>query len=194
MNPIVLWAIAYLIGAIPCGVLIARTRKIDIREHGSGNIGATNVARVIGKKEGALTLAGDCAKGTAAVALAAHFMDSPFKVAVAALMAFLGHLFSIFLKFKGGKGVATGLGIFLYLMPLAALSSMAVFAAALSASRYVSLSSILAAVSLPLFGIFYKMPPAFIYASAIVSAMTIVKHRGNIQRLLAGAESKFGEK
>ncbi|MBI4388991.1 MAG: glycerol-3-phosphate 1-O-acyltransferase PlsY [Nitrospinae bacterium] len=194
MNAIVIWAVAYLIGAIPCGVLIARSRKIDIREHGSGNIGATNVARVIGKKEGALTLVGDCAKGTAAVALATHFLDSPFKVAVAALMAFLGHLFSIFLKFKGGKGVATGLGIFLYLMPLAALSSMAVFAVVQGVSRYVSLSSILAAVSLPLFGIFYKMPPAFIYASAIVSAMAIIKHHENIRRLLAGAESKFGEK
>ena len=113
---------------------------------------------------------------------------------MAALMAFLGHLFSIFLKFKGGKGVATGLGVFLYLMPPATLSAMVVFATVMAVSRYVSTSSILAALSLPLFGFFYQMPTPYIYTSAIISGLVILRHHKNIQRLLAGTETKFGQK
>ncbi len=194
MKTFLVWSLAYFLGAIPFGVLIARSRKINIQEHGSGNIGATNIARTIGAKAGILTLLGDCTKGVVAVAIASATLDNKIDVSVAALLAFLGHLFPVFLKFKGGKGVATGLGIFLYLMPPASLSAMGVFGLAIVVSRYVSIGSILAAISLPVFGVFYKMPSAYIYTSATISALSILKHQKNIQRLLNGTETKLGEK
>ena len=194
MKIVLIWIIAYVLGSIPFGVLFARNRNIDLREHGSGNIGATNVARILGKKAGALTLLGDALKGWSAVALAAWTLDAPLAVAGAGLIAFLGHLFPIFLKFKGGKGVATGLGIHLYMMPLATLGSVAVFAATLWISRYVSLSSILAAFFLPVFGIFLKMPLPYISASLAIALMVLHRHHENIQRMLAGIESPFLKK
>jgi glycerol-3-phosphate acyltransferase PlsY len=194
LTAIAVWITAYLIGSIPFGALIARYRNIDLREHGSGNIGATNVARVLGKKAGLITLVGDCAKGVAAVALATHLLGQTGPIAIAGLMAFFGHIFSFFLKFKGGKGVATALGIFLYLTPGPALASAGVFALTMGVCRYVSLSSILAAISLPLFALGFRAPAPYIYTAATVSLFVIWKHRENIQRLLAGGESKFGKK
>jgi glycerol-3-phosphate acyltransferase PlsY len=194
MRPLLVWALAYFLGSIPFGVLIARARKINIQEHGSGNIGATNIARVIGRKEGVLTLVGDCAKGALAVMIASATLNSDVHVAVAALMAFLGHLFSIFLKFKGGKGVATGLGIFLYLMPYATLSTAGIFAIVMATTKYVSASSLLAALSLPVFGMLYHAPKPFVFAAVVISALVILKHHENIKRLLAGTEMKFGKK
>ena len=146
--------IAYLCGSIPFGVLLAKSQNINIREHGSGNIGATNVARTMGKKAGLLTLAGDVLKGWGMVFLASQWFEKPILIALAGLIVFLGHLFSIFLKFKGGKGVATGLGVFSYVMPVPTLLSAGIFALTLRVSGYVSLSSILAAIALPIFGIF----------------------------------------
>ncbi len=191
MNTALVWVTAYVLGSIPFGVLYARTQNLDLREHGSSNIGATNVARALGKKAGALTLLGDVLKGWLAVALAAWTLDTPVAVAGAGLMAFLGHLFSVFLKFKGGKGVATGLGISLYIMPLAALGSIAVFVVTLWVSRYVSLGSILAALALPLFGLFLKIPHAYITVSLIIALLVLHKHRENIRRIMAGTESQF---
>ncbi|MCH8157603.1 MAG: glycerol-3-phosphate 1-O-acyltransferase PlsY [Nitrospinae bacterium] len=176
------------------GRWLARTRNIDIRNHGSGNIGATNVARTLGSKAGLLVLFADCSKGVVSVALADRLMASETDVAIAGLLTFLGHLFSVFLKFKGGKGVATGLGIHLYMMPLATLGSVAVFAATLWISRYVSLSSILAAFFLPVFGIFLKMPLPYISASLAIALMVLHRHHENIQRMLAGIESPFLKK
>ncbi len=194
MKILLVWALAYFLGSIPFGVLIARARKVNIQDHGSGNIGATNIARVIGKKEGMLTLVGDCAKGLLAVAIAASTLGNDIHVAVAALMAFLGHLFSVFLKFKGGKGVATGLGIFLYLMPYATLSTTVVFAVVIMLTQYVSASSLLAALSLPVFGMLYQAPQPYVYVSVVISALVILKHHENISRLLAGTEAKLGKK
>lgn len=194
MHPLPVWSLAYLLGSIPFGVLIARARKINIQDHGSGNIGATNIARVVGRKEGVLTLAGDCAKGALAVVIASATLNSEIHVAVAALMAFLGHLFSVFLKFKGGKGVATGLGIFLCLMPYATLSTTGVFALVMVATKYVSASSLLAALSLPVFGMLYHAPTPFVFVAVVISALVILKHHENIKRLLAGTEAKFGKK
>ncbi|GJL79271.1 MAG: glycerol-3-phosphate acyltransferase [Nitrospinaceae bacterium] len=194
MTPFLVWAVSYLLGSIPFGILFARKSNVDIRNHGSGNIGATNVARVLGKKAGLLTLAGDVFKGLAAVAIASRFLDHPWEIAVAGLMAFIGHVYSVFLKFKGGKGVATGLGIFLYLMPLATVSSMAVFGVSLWASGYVSVGSILAALSIPLFGIYYQIPPEFIAVSVIVALIVVSKHQGNLERILAGTEARFLKK
>ncbi|KMP12166.1 hypothetical protein UZ36_01705 [Candidatus Nitromaritima sp. SCGC AAA799-C22] len=194
MEIVPIWIIAYVLGSIPFGVLFARAQRIDLREHGSGNIGATNVARVLGKKAGVLTLLGDTLKGAAAVALAAWIVDEPMAIAGAGLMAFTGHLFSIFLKFKGGKGVATGLGIHLYMMPLATLGSIAAFALTLWISRYVSLSSILAALFLPVFGIALKMPVPYISVSGVIALLILYKHHENIQRIKAGTESYFLKK
>ena len=118
---------AYLLGSIPFGVLLAKLKHVDLRQHGSGNIGATNVARTLGKTAGILTLLGDCGKGYLAPWVAGLLLDTHWGIAMAGLMAFLGHIFSVFLKFKGGKGVATGLGVFLFLMPEAGLSSIVVF-------------------------------------------------------------------
>ena len=117
----ILCLLAYLCGSVPFGVLLAKTQNMDIREHGSGNIGATNVARTMGKKAGLIPLAGDVLKGLLVVFIASQWFDSTMVTAMAGLAVFLGHLYSILLKFKGGKGVATGLGILSFAMPLSTL-------------------------------------------------------------------------
>jgi len=193
MNYLIL-ALAYLLGSIPCGVILARARNINLQSEGSGNIGATNVARVLGRKAGLFTLLGDVAKGAIAVALAERWMADPAWVALAGLLAFLGHLHSVFLGFKGGKGVATALGIFLYLMPLAAVVSVAVFAAVLWTTGFVSAGSIAAALAMPLAGIAFKMPPPYIVLSLVAGCLVIFRHRENIERLLAGTETPFLKK
>jgi len=185
---------AYLLGSIPFGVLLAKFRRVDLRQHGSGNIGATNVARTLGKTAGILTLLGDCGKGYLAVWVAGLLLEAQWGVAVAGLMAFLGHVFSVFLKFKGGKGVATGLGVFLYLMPEAGLSSIGVFAVSLAFTRYVSVSSILAAISIPWFGIYFGATGPSVYVATAAAIITAIRHHENIQRLVDGKEAKFGKK
>ena len=186
--------LAYLLGSIPFGVVLAKLRRVDLRQHGSGNIGATNVNRTLGKTAGILTLVGDCGKGYLAVWIAGQLLETQWAVAVAGLMAFLGHVFSIFLKFKGGKGVATGLGIFLYLMPSAGLASIGIFAVSLAFTRYVSVSSLLAAISIPWFGIYFQEPGPSIYVATAAAIITAIRHRENIQRLVEGTESKFIKK
>jgi acyl phosphate:glycerol-3-phosphate acyltransferase len=190
----ILCLLAYLCGSIPFGLLLAKTQNMDIREHGSGNIGATNVARTMGKKAGLITLAGDVLKGSLVVFIASQWFENTMVISLAGLAVFLGHLFSIFLKFKGGKGVATGLGVLSFAMPLSTLCSAGVFAICLKVSGFVSLSSILAAISLPLLGIFFKMPLPYIYLSTIVALFTLQKHHDNIVRLTQGTEAKFFKK
>jgi glycerol-3-phosphate acyltransferase PlsY len=175
-------------------VLIARLQKVNIREQGSGNIGATNVARVLGKKAGILTLLGDFSKGVLAVYLADALFKNQNVTAFAGLFAFLGHLFSVFLKFKGGKGVATGLGIFMYLMPVPTLLAMVIFALALKISTYVSVGSIVSSLCLPIMAILLKSPGPYINISLAVVVLIIYKHKENIRRLLAGEEKSFLQK
>ncbi len=194
MKLILISLAGYLLGSIPFGVLLARLKKIDLRQHGSGNIGATNVARTLGRGAGILTLVGDAAKGLAAVALADAFLVDPRQVALVGLLAFLGHLFSVFLKFKGGKGVATGLGVFLYLMPWATLSSFAVFALTLWIWQYVSLSSMVSALSIPIFAWLYSVTPAYIVLGGVVAALVVARHRDNIVRLQNGTENRLRSK
>ncbi len=186
--------ISYLIGSIPFGVLLAQAQNIDIRTQGSGNIGATNVARVLGKKSGLLTLFGDLLKGLVVVFGTGLQYDKPIIIALAGLMVFLGHLYSIFLKFKGGKGVATSLGLFSYIMPWATLCAVVVFSACLWISGFVSISSMMAAISLPLFAIYFKLPLPYIYLAVIVGLLTLQRHFDNILRLIEGTEAKFLEK
>lgn len=191
---------AALLGSIPCGVLVTRLLGLsDPRAGGSGNIGATNVIRTSGWLPGLLTLAGDVLKGTLAVAwipslLAAGSPLLPFHQPAAALGAVAGHMFSPFTGFKGGKGVATGLGIFLYWMPGPAGWAALVFAGTVAATRYVSLGSILAACTLPLAGAMSGHPDPAVITSALVAAFIIRRHSGNIRRLLRGEENRLGRK
>lgn len=193
-ETLALCLVSYLIGSIPFGVVLARMQNLNIREHGSGNIGATNVARVMGKKAGLLTLSGDVLKGFIVVFGAESLYEKPMLTALAGLMVFLGHLYSIFLKFKGGKGVATSLGLFSYIVPWATLCAAGVFSLCLWISGYVSIGSILAAVCLPLFAIFFKLPLPYIYLAVIVGLLTVQRHYGNILRLIEGTEAKFLKK
>jgi glycerol-3-phosphate acyltransferase PlsY len=191
-------AAAYLLGSIPWGLLMAEIfGRVDVRTSGSGNIGATNVARVAGPVAGVLTLLLDTAKGAAAVLLAAHFSsESALWMMVAGLGVLVGHCFPIWLKFKGGKGVATALGVFLALCPMAALAALALFAAVTAYWRYVSLGSIAAAAAMPLLIYFFWAPPhapptIIIFGTMTASLLIIYKHDANIQRLIEGAEPKF---
>jgi glycerol-3-phosphate acyltransferase PlsY len=191
-NEIMLVIAAYLLGSIPTGLLLARAFGVDIRTAGSGNIGATNVYRTLGKRVGILTLVGDCLKGLLPV-LAAHYLFG-FSVewlALTGLAAFLGHVYTLFLRFKGGKGVATALGVFLALSPLSVLAALAIFAFVLWKWRYVSLASITAAASIPLLITLLDRQRVIILMSIIISAIVIAKHRDNISRLRAGTENRF---
>lgn len=196
-------AVSYLLGSIPTGYLLVRVfRQQDIRSVGSGNIGATNVLRSGGKGLGAATFLLDMMKGSAAVwlggvlasALAPELTLSGAQ-AVAAIAAVVGHMFPVWLRFKGGKGVATGFGVFLVAAPVAALAAITVFAIILPLTRYVSLASILGAASFPVFAWFLvrgDKTALFIAAPVIVALLIIVKHHQNIRRLLAGNENRFG--
>jgi glycerol-3-phosphate acyltransferase PlsY len=196
---------SYLLGSIPVGYLLVRLfRNQDIRSVGSGNIGATNVLRSGGKGLGAATFILDALKGATAVALAALAAPQiaagvpPRTIeAIAAVVAVLGHMFPIWLRFRGGKGVATGFGVFLVAAPWAALAAITVFTIVLLLSRYVSLASILGAGSFPLFAYFLvhgDKPAFFIAAQFIVALLIILKHHANIRRLLTGTENRFGSR
>jgi len=186
-----IWVITYLMGSIPFGVLFARTQNINLQEHGSRNIGATNVTRILGKKAGIFTLIGDTFKGWLASLLAYLVLTDPYAIAVAGVTAFLGHLFSIFIKFKGGKGVAIGLGIHLYIMPIPTLMTIGVFALTLWIFNYVSLSSICSSIALPIFGILTNVPVPYVYMSLGIAIMVVLKHHENILRIIMGTESRF---
>jgi glycerol-3-phosphate acyltransferase PlsY len=183
---------SYCIGSIPSGLLLAKAfGGVDIRTKGSGNIGATNVYRTLGRKIGILTLVGDCLKGLLPV-LAAKALHLPDEwVALIGLAAFLGHIFPLFLRFKGGKGVATALGVFLATSPLAILGALGIFVIVLMSWRYVSLASITAAAFMPLFTTLMYRNPIFVAMSIVISVIVILKHHENIKRLRNGTESKF---
>jgi glycerol-3-phosphate acyltransferase PlsY len=196
-------AAAYLLGSIPSGYLLVRLfLHQDIRTIGSGNIGATNVLRSGRKGLGAATFLLDMLKGCAAVwlggVLGALLMPAaPIRSAqaLAALFAVLGHMFPVWLHFRGGKGVATGFGVFLVAAPWAALAAISVFLLVLAISRYVSLASILGSASFPVFAWFLvkgDKPALFLAAQVAVSLLIIAKHHQNVRRLLDGTENRFG--
>jgi glycerol-3-phosphate acyltransferase PlsY len=196
-------SLAYLLGSIPFGYLLVRIfRNEDIREHGSGNIGATNVARSGAKGLGLATLLLDLGKGWAAVAVARHLCAGRVEVPVydvmvaAAVAVVVGHCFPVWLWFRGGKGVATALGAFLALSWPSALAIAAVFAVVFALTKYVSLASILGAATFPLFAFhFVQMrTPMVVFGFLFIPLLVIVKHHGNIGRLLRGTESRFGVK
>lgn len=191
MYFVVMLAGAYLLGSIPTGLLLGKMWGIDVRKEGSGNIGATNLYRTVGRSVGVLTLIGDCLKGAIPVALAKHFLLLPELAAWVGLAAFCGHVFSLFLKFKGGKGVATALGVFLVLAPVALLFALAVFIGLMVVWRYVSLGSVTAAAVMPLAVVLTGESKVLFFVTLAISVIVIVKHHENIRRLLAGTENRF---
>lgn len=191
-------SIAYLLGSIPFGYLLVRIfRNEDIREQGSGNIGATNVARSGAKGLGVATLLLDLGKAYLAVILARHFGAGNYDIEVAAAVAaVLGHVFPVWLGFRGGKGVASALGVFLALTWPSALAVLLVFAAVFALTRYVSLASIIGSAAFPLFGFYFvaQRSSMVVFGFVFIPLLVIVKHHGNIRRLLSGTESRFGSK
>ncbi len=186
--------LAYLIGSISSAVVVARLMGLpDPRTTGSKNPGATNILRIGGKKAAALTLLGDVLKGVIPVLLAKMAGGGPVLVALAAMGAFLGHLFPLYTGFRGGKGVATGFGTYIALSPLVALIMVGIWLIVAKASRYSSLGGLSAAAAAPiLVAIFLKSPALVIYALAS-SALLFWRHRDNIRRLLDGTESRIGD-
>jgi acyl phosphate:glycerol-3-phosphate acyltransferase len=191
---------AYLIGAVPIGYLVGRAFGVaDIRRHGSGTIGATNVLRTAGRLPALLTLVGDIAKGFLAVAVGATLAKSAAgpdlgATAACAVAAVIGNCWSVFLGFRGGKGVATGLGALLMLVPLAVLPAAVVWLGVTLSFRYVSLGSILGAVCCALGAAIFGYPGPFVLAAFGVAAIVVARHHANIARLLAGHEPKVGQR
>lgn len=189
---ILLVIFSYLLGSVPSGFIIGTLSGVDVRNTGSGNIGATNVARVLGKRLGLLTLLADMAKGFLPVVIAQKLGMSDMAVALVAMAAFLGHLYPVFLKFQGGKGVATAFGALLAIAPPATLSLVVVFGMAVFFSRRVSVGSMAAAIAAPFALWAWSYAPPFVAMGAFLGGMVIVRHRDNIKRLRAGTEPRFG--
>ena len=201
MRFLLILAIAYLIGSIPSGYLIVRAKEGgDVRETGSGGTGATNVSRRAGKGAGIFTLVLDVIKGVLVVFLARFLSDGLFPsadwtIALAAVVAVVGHIFPVWLRFRGGKGVATALGVFLMLSPAVVLIGLIVFAIAFALTRYVSLASLVTVSAIAISSVFLmlldplELPDAV--AALLIAGLIVFAHRANIQRLMAGTESKF---
>jgi glycerol-3-phosphate acyltransferase PlsY len=191
MIEVALVVSAYLLGSVPTGYILGSMAGVDVRKMGSGNVGATNVARVVGKGRGVLTLVADAAKGWLPIFAALQLEMSLSAVTLAGTAAFLGHLYPIFLRFKGGKGVATAMGILLALAPLITMVLLVIFAVTVAVGRLISLGSITAAIAAPVSLWIAGYPLNVIVMVGFIAAMIIWRHRGNIQRLRAGTEPKF---
>lgn len=194
-----IFLLAGFLGSIPFGLIVtACLGKTDPRKSGSGNIGATNVLRTSGWAPGLITLGGDIAKGAVAVGLLPVLIAVPqnglYSHEAAAVGAVLGHMYSPFSGFRGGKGVATGLGVFALLMPAPTLGAVAVFLAAVGCTRYISTGSILSALTVPLVGGLMGYPAETTGAATLIAAMVIWRHKDNIHRLIRGEENRFGSK
>ena len=186
----VLFVLAYLCGSIPFGLIVGKLfYGVDVREHGSGNVGTTNVFRVLGKKAGAVVMVLDILKGWLP-AFAAAQLFSPWAAIFIAAAPVVGHMYSIFLKGKGGKGIATGAGVVLALVPLAFVIIFATWLALILLTRYVSVASLTAAALVPVLTIALHEPLPYEIAGVLVAILVWWAHRGNIQRLLAGEEHR----
>ncbi len=184
--------LSYLLGSVPTGLWLGLwLRKVDIREHGSKNIGATNTLRTLGKTLGAIALLGDMAKGTIPVLLFARLSDWPYAPIACGLAAICGHTFSVFLKFRGGKGVATSAGVFFGLAPIPFAIALAVFIAVFAATRMVSAGSILGAVTMAVSVFLFPIDSIVRGMAVAVAALIVLRHRDNIRRILQGKENKL---
>jgi len=191
IRVLVFLLLAYLLGSVPVGLVLSRLKGRDPRTVGSGNIGATNVMRAAGKTLGIITLLGDAFKGFLPVLLAVHYGLPPMLAAGIGFAAFVGHLFPIYLKFKGGKGVATALGVFLGLSPLAILIDFILFLAVFLGWGYVSLGSLVGVACMPLILLVLRTPLEYVALSFAIGILTFWKHKENIKRLRAGTESRL---
>jgi glycerol-3-phosphate acyltransferase PlsY len=192
MTLLILIIVAYVSGSIPTGVWLARRRGVDPRDIGSGNIGATNVARAAGKTAGFLTLTGDALKGLLPVIAAAELGVGDTGQALVALSAFTGHLYPCFLGFQGGKGVAVSLGVLLGLAPLGMAIVVPIFLLTVALTRYVSLGSILAAAATPLVLAALSYPTATTLVAGVMGVAIAFRHRDNIRRMRFGTEARVG--
>lgn len=194
MGQYAIFVIAYLLGAIPFAYLAGRYKNIDVRKHGSGNIGTTNAFRLLGAKLGILVLLGDALKGGLAAGLGYTYFG-PWGGIVAGLLAMVGHSFNPFFGFKpSGKGVASGLGIILVLMPEVTLIALVLFILVVFLTRYVSMGSVVAAFSVGICVFLFNEPLAYKVFGVVAPLGVIIRHRTNFQRVLQGTESRFGEK
>lgn len=186
----------YLLGSVSTGVILTKCfSKVDPRKMGSKNIGATNIFRTAGKALGILTLMGDVLKGMIPIGIAIQWGVSDLWIAIAGLSAFLGHIFPIFLGFKGGKGVATALGLYVMISPTAVLIEFLLFAVIVWRLRYISLGSISCATTIPILIAFFRSDSqAYFILSVIIAALILYRHQSNISRLLQGTENKWKAK
>ncbi len=192
MFVLLAFAAGYLCGSIPCGLwLVKWLHGIDIRAYGSKNIGTTNVFRTVGSKTAALVLIGDMLKGIVAVACISCYFQDPLLNIVASAGALLGHNYSLFLAFQGGKGVATGVGLLLFLMPAVSAADFAIWLVLVLLTRYVSLGSVTAAFCTPFLACYYGYPTVYILFGAFAAFFVILRHKDNIIRLLHGTENKI---
>jgi len=189
--PLIL-AAGYLIGSVPFALILARRWGADLRRAGSGNLGAANVLRTSGVKAGVLVALLDVSKGVASVALAQRFSGGVEAPAFAGLAAVIGHVYPVWLGFRGGKGVATAAGAFAVLTPLAVVPALGVFATSVWLTRYISVGSVLASVALPLTAYAYGSPVPAVVAAVSASTLIVFRHRSNIQRVRLGTERRIG--
>lgn len=195
MIYVLLCVLGYILGSIPFGLYVGKLwGKIDVREHGSGNIGVSNVLRAVGPIPAAIVLLFDAGKGVTAVLAAQSAVDDPSWWLIVGVCSIVGHNWPVFLRFRGGRGIATSAGVLVALVPWAALVLSIVWTATLAISRYISLASVLAAIALPITLGVLQMPWTYLVFGLVMSGFALFRHRPNIQRLLAGEEYKLGEK
>lgn len=186
------FVLGHVCGSVPSGLwLVQAFHGIDIRNYGSKNIGTTNVFRTVGPKTAVLVLIADAFKGILAVGIMSYFFHNPLLDVVTALGALLGHNYSLFLGFKGGKGVATALGLLIFMMPKVAVASFGIWLVYVLLTRYVSLGSIMAAVFTPPLAWYLGYPSAYVIFSVVAAFFVVLRHKENIHRLLTGTESKI---
>ena len=186
------FVLGHVCGSVPSGLwLVQAFHGIDIRNYGSKNIGTTNVFRIVGPKTAVLVLIADAFKGILAVGIMSYFFHNPLLDVVTALGALLGHNYSLFLGFKGGKGVATALGLLIFMMPKVAVASFGIWLVCVLLTRYVSLGSIMAAIFTPPLAWYLGYPSAYVIFSVVAAFFVVLRHNENIHRLLTGTESKI---
>lgn len=185
---------SFILGSVPFGVIIAKVKGINLKKAGSGNIGATNVLRVMGKGSAALTLLGDMLKGAAAVAIGSYLSVGPAYEGAMGISAILGHNFSLFLRFKGGKGVATSIGVLLIYSPKVAILTLMIWLFVALMTKYSSLGAIMSFGLLPVNVYLFDYSKAKLSVAAVIALLILSRHIGNIERLIKGVERKIGER
>lgn len=194
LENVLLLVLSFILGSIPFGIIIAKAKRVDLKRVGSGNIGATNVLRSMGKLPAVFTLLGDILKGTVAVSVGKFFGVEPLYEGLMGIAAILGHNFSLFLGFKGGKGVATSLGVLAVYSPKAALCAFGVWLVTVFITKYSSLGAIVSFALLPIFVLLFDFDKIKLLITILISLFILLRHRDNIRRLVSGTESKIGQR